>query len=326
MDDLKQLIKENYQNLPDDLKQTIANPELRGKFRAIATANGLSEDQLEALKNETYFVLLGLENLSDYGGNIQKQLGISFGQASLISTDVYKNIFRPVETTLEAIEKAIEENEEGLTETSVKERENQKPQEKNYTPNLSAGLNERAERVARREPETYIPPQTAIKKPEPNDSLKRIREELSKVPEIKNDKAPVFNSAIKENPPINNTKRYGIEPAKDLGANDFDWKGNVGGVEIENQYEEEDDEENLDKSRILEEIEHPPAYGQKTAFERQITGESRQTDFRPKPRPSAPENLPTGNNDLPFAKSQEEIEKSRKERYHSTDPYREPLE
>ena len=62
---------------------------------------------------------------------------------------------------------------------------------------------------------------------------KPIKTQTPGVVERRSESSPVLRSALSEP-----EKRYGVEPAKDLGAGDFDWQGNVGGVEIEKSVEE----------------------------------------------------------------------------------------
>ncbi|GEM_PF-5867287 len=348
MDELQKTIEEIYPILPEDLKAVITDPGLKDKFQAIATAHSISEDQLTRLKDETYLVLLGLSDLSDYTGNVKRGLEVGLDRATSIALDVYKNIFQPVEETLEAIENSLEpENEEGKGE----DRKEGTPSE-----------------AFKREPEVYSPPTASKPKNGDGESLRRLRQELAQIPQTPKATStpekryvpptteprtgtspaqtrparfsPAENLGKQDQPRFSQSgnlgarlsadasaqaeRRYGVEPARDLGTDDFDWKGSVGGVEIESQHDEigDSNEEDLDKNKILEEIEHPPSYAPKTPFENQVFGNSKQTDFRPKSQ--APENLPTKEPDL--KRNPREIENARKERYHNEDPYREPTE
>lgn len=213
-------------------------------------------------------------------------------------------------------------------------------------PNLASALGER------QKPELYqapsVPPE---RRPyDTGESLKRIREELSRTqsaPEVRtrpennfirpNDttKSPVETAPERAEPvtrppteaPARSRLeqsggsaqaggRYGIEPARDLGTDDFDWQGEVGGVEIEKNIQEEDGEEGVpDRASILQEIEHPPAYVPKTSLEKKM-----ETNFDPG-RPLK-EEKPVAEPNIPPKK----IEESRQARYRSSDPYREPVD
>lgn len=122
-------------------------------------------------------------------------------------------------------------------------------------------------------------------------------------------------------------KRFGITPARDLGAEDFDWKGNVGGVEIEGEEKESGEEEVLDKAQILEEVENPPSYSPTTSFENRLKKNNAQTDFRTEESEAPAEQINLTQEKMPEEEVvPEEIEQERKETYKSGDPYREPIE
>ena len=144
------------------------------------------------------------------------------------------------------------------------------------------------------------------------------RDEYTKPPiqtprtvERRSESSPVLKSALPEP-----EKRYGVEPAKDLGIGDFDWHGNIGGVEIEKSVEESEEKEELEKAKILEEIEHPPSYAETTAFEKSLGKSEETTATEPNEEKSKPEAEP----------DKEELEKIRQIRYGGGDPYREPVE
>lgn len=237
MEDLKELTKQNYERLPEELKKAVLDPNLKSQLEKIALQYELSDGQLRALKNETYFVLLGIERLSNYSRNLREQTGINPGRAVLVAQEVIDNIFRPVEDTLDALERIIDQPKKNLEEKKYPEKINREPD-----------------------------------------------------------------------------KKYGIEPAKDLGTEDFEWRGNVGGVEIEENKlsQEETSEENLDKTKILEEIEHPPVYVPKTNLEEKMDRSSWETKEK---ETEEAHSGPTKN-----------VEEKRKVKYRGEDPYREPVE
>src|SRR3989344_5530084 len=126
MEDLKKLIKDTYASLPEDLQEAVMNQSLKNRLEDIGRKNNLNEAQVQALKNETYFVLLSIETISDFKDNIQKQIGISEEIADRIALSVYDGVFKPVEITLLAIEQIITEAEEaeGIV---PEEKNNEKP-------------------------------------------------------------------------------------------------------------------------------------------------------------------------------------------------------
>lgn len=117
--------------------------------------------------------------------------------------------------------------------------------------------------------------------------------------------------------------RYGVKPAGDLDSRDFDWQGSVGGVEIERSTPEEGGDDNIpDRSKVLEEIEHPPAYVPSTPFDEKLS----QNNSQPSPiSTNIPNNEPGLETEIE-ERPKEELEKRRKEHYRDGDPYREPIE
>lgn len=271
MEDLKKLIKDTYQNLPEDLQQAVMNPSLKERLEDIGRKNNLNEAQVQALKNETYFVLLALETISDFQTNLDKQINLGEEKSGKIALSVYDGVFKPVEITLLAIEQIIKEkeSEEGIVEVEEEKPQMQvqerridnpawnssqtKPQEREQSSSISF-----KEMVA---PKVLKPQKIAEEVNLSRNKDAAIEETLRRA------KAAIEGNLEGEE----NKEGESAENSNDLGdleSEDFKWPGDISGVEIENKGEGDEaqkengivNDEDLNKATILEEIEHPPAY------------------------------------------------------------------
>ncbi|MEX0652173.1 MAG: hypothetical protein WD509_01275 [Candidatus Paceibacterota bacterium] len=93
-------LKEQFKKLPPKLQEAITSTEIAEKLRAIAQKHRLHIDQGQILENETYMVLLGIEQAGAYEKNLQKELTIPTEVAQKIYTDVAKDIFLVIRDTL----------------------------------------------------------------------------------------------------------------------------------------------------------------------------------------------------------------------------------
>lgn len=102
MDEQTQLkIIAQMEKLPADVRQAILSVDLEHKLQEISRRQHLLVDQAGALEIETTLVMIGLEPLSDYTFNLQKNLNVSIVRAKEISFDVSENIFKPIRESLQ---------------------------------------------------------------------------------------------------------------------------------------------------------------------------------------------------------------------------------
>jgi hypothetical protein len=103
------MIKERFNNLPPKLQEAIASTDVANKLRTISQKHKLLLDQGQILENETYMVLLGIEQAENYKQNLKKELNISEDTATKIANDVGREIFLSIRNTLrESTIKTIE--------------------------------------------------------------------------------------------------------------------------------------------------------------------------------------------------------------------------
>ncbi|MES3031448.1 MAG: hypothetical protein V4697_03490 [Patescibacteria group bacterium] len=122
--DRESIIKEKFQQLPEDIKAAIKSNDLAAKFDAISERHGLHVDQSGSLQTETLLVMLGIEDSDAYVDNIRKELDISQNEAESIAQDVNQEIFKGIRTSLRTMEETneeevVEETPEPITPPSI---------------------------------------------------------------------------------------------------------------------------------------------------------------------------------------------------------------
>jgi hypothetical protein len=86
-------IKERFATLAPKLKEAIRGADVAKRLREITLRHKLHIDQGQQLENETFLVMLGLDVVEHYKGNIKKSLNISDELAGAIANDVQREIF-----------------------------------------------------------------------------------------------------------------------------------------------------------------------------------------------------------------------------------------
>ncbi len=108
-DETKQIIQQRLRLLPQEIKDAIRNTDLTGKFNAIAEKHSLRLDQNGYLQTETMLVMLGLEPSEDYVQAIERELGVSEGEAKALAEDVNKEILGSIRGAIRKVEEMQEE-------------------------------------------------------------------------------------------------------------------------------------------------------------------------------------------------------------------------
>ena|SRR3989344_5120762 len=115
--DIQEIIKQRYQELPEDIKRAIKSADLATKFSNITNKHSLHIDQNGALQTETILVMLGLEPTEDYVENVQRNVEVSRTEALSIAEDVNNEILDPIKTSLRSFQEQSESEETPITET-----------------------------------------------------------------------------------------------------------------------------------------------------------------------------------------------------------------
>lgn len=139
-DSVTKEIEAQFQALPPVLKSFIAQQGWITRVEATAAKYNLDETQTEGLRQEVFFILLGLTQASDFRANLVEELDITYDQALKISYDMNAQVFGLVLKELTQIQNGISENQI----PSVPAEEHTRPQEKSpFLPNLSkSGVDE----------------------------------------------------------------------------------------------------------------------------------------------------------------------------------------
>jgi hypothetical protein len=93
MDQNEQIIKEQIENAPPEIRKFLADDIWRTTVADIAQKNNLSDEQAVSLENEVLFVLLAMELKTDLQKNISRGVGLSKEIANSITEELNSRVF-----------------------------------------------------------------------------------------------------------------------------------------------------------------------------------------------------------------------------------------
>ncbi len=111
MDETKEILKNQFDQLPENLKKVIEESDWQKKLADISSSHNLLIDKAASLENETLFVMIGLEPAKDYITNLKNGLEIDQQTAESIAVDVNREIFDTIKDHLVNFENEIETEE-----------------------------------------------------------------------------------------------------------------------------------------------------------------------------------------------------------------------
>ena len=111
MQDDNNNFKEYIKTLPPELRQAIFSVDYAQKLQEIVKNNKLMIDQAGKLEAETSLVMIGIEPIDKYVGNLVKNVGLSSIQASIVAHDVNESIFKNIRESLKVLSDTMEEEE-----------------------------------------------------------------------------------------------------------------------------------------------------------------------------------------------------------------------
>lgn len=119
----QKIIMEQLRIMPSDVKEAILSVDYKTKLQEITQRQKLLIDQAGKLEMETSLVMIGLEPLTDYVANLQREMGLTETRAKEIALDVSDSIFKPIRDSLRAMngETGNEDGEDNQTEKKPKE-------------------------------------------------------------------------------------------------------------------------------------------------------------------------------------------------------------
>ncbi len=108
-EETQKIIAEQMKTLPKDVLSAIISVDYKTKLQEITQRQRLLIDQAGQLEMETALVMIGLEPLADFVGNIQKELNLPIVKAKEVAMDVSENIFKPIRDSLQRMNEELEE-------------------------------------------------------------------------------------------------------------------------------------------------------------------------------------------------------------------------
>lgn len=110
-EETQKIIADQMKQLPKDVVEAIVSVDYKTKLQEITKRQRLLIDQAAKLETETTLVMIGLEPLADYVGNLQRELSIPIMRAKEISQDVSDSIFKPIRDSLKVMNESGENSE-----------------------------------------------------------------------------------------------------------------------------------------------------------------------------------------------------------------------
>lgn len=126
-DETQKIIVEQMRILPADVKQAILSVDYKTKLQEITRRQKLLIDEAGKFEMETTLVMIGLETLADYMGNLQRELKVSPIRAKEIAIDASENIFKPIRESLRAMNEQMQKAEEAQANPPAMTTQNQPP-------------------------------------------------------------------------------------------------------------------------------------------------------------------------------------------------------
>lgn len=106
--------------LPKTLQEFIAAPQLQTSFHEIGTKHNLRVDEMDAVANESMYVLLGIHTPSEFSQRLEKEVSrLSRDEINVLVADIDSRVFSPVRDDItRARSETTTEEQESLETTS----------------------------------------------------------------------------------------------------------------------------------------------------------------------------------------------------------------
>jgi hypothetical protein len=120
----QEIIDEQVKKLPKEVRDAIVSVDYNTKLEEIYKRQKLLIDQSAKLEMETSLVMIGLEPITLYTENLQRELNLPIMRVKEIAMDVNEHIFKPIRDSLQKMSEGLFEeentNENKGTEPGVK--------------------------------------------------------------------------------------------------------------------------------------------------------------------------------------------------------------
>lgn len=114
-------ILEQYETLPDDLKEILSSSDATALIFYIVAGRGFSDDQANSAALLTSRVLLGFLAPRDFISSLAEELQIDYETAKQIALEINEQVFLPVRDSLRKIHNLTEAGPEAVEEAALPE-------------------------------------------------------------------------------------------------------------------------------------------------------------------------------------------------------------
>jgi restriction endonuclease len=108
----QKIIEEQMKKLPEDVKQAIISVDYKTRLQEITQRQKLLIDKAWKLEMETTLVMIGLEPITDYIDNLQREMELPLVRAREVAMDVDEHIFKPIRVSLQKMNEELKSAEE----------------------------------------------------------------------------------------------------------------------------------------------------------------------------------------------------------------------
>lgn len=105
MNEDSNLIKEQFERLPEQLKRALDAVPWKSLVKEIALLNKLSLEQIPIVERETMFILYGFQSPDDYVGNLMREAKIDEATAVAIAQEVDKRVLQAISQQVDTVPK-----------------------------------------------------------------------------------------------------------------------------------------------------------------------------------------------------------------------------
>ncbi len=98
-DETKKIIKNAYDSLPEELKNSLRKIDWSGRTETIAREHGLSDEQQQAFIVEAMMALFGITDIREMKNSLVNEAGISPEKAEELDTAFFESVLSPVMNT-----------------------------------------------------------------------------------------------------------------------------------------------------------------------------------------------------------------------------------
>jgi len=102
------LLKQQWQNLPEELRRAVLDTSLKQNISNVAKKYSLDEEKEGGLLLETILVLIGLEYTKDYLRNIKEKCGLDDQTTRSVGNEINEVIFKSIGDSLKKLNAELE--------------------------------------------------------------------------------------------------------------------------------------------------------------------------------------------------------------------------